>query len=130
MKFFFSVLRSPARRNLQAAIGMYAAFLAAAIVLFGSGLAPVAHAQQDRYLNVHGAGEFKPITIAVTAFSGDATASAQVTAIITNNFKRSVFLAPIDPKTFVETIANPDQAPCCSADRPLPRSAPSRATPA
>ena len=28
--------------------------------------------------------------------------------MVTNNFKRSVFLAPIDPKTFVETIANPD----------------------
>src|SRR2546430_14395046 len=104
VKFFFSALRSRARRNLQAAIGMSGAWLAAAILLFGSGLAPVAQAQQDRYLDVHGAGEFKPIMIAVTAFSGDAAASAHLTAIITNNFKRSVFLAPIDPKTFVETI--------------------------
>ncbi len=111
MKFFFSLLRSRARRDLQAGIGMFAEFLAAAILLGGLGLAPPAHAQQDRYLDVHGAGEFKPIPIAVTAFSGDAAASAQLTAIVTNNFKRSVFLAPIDPKTFVETIANPDQAP-------------------
>jgi TolB protein len=111
VKLFLSVLRSRARRNLQAVIGMSAAFLAAAILLGGLGLAPSAHAQQDRYLDVHGAGEFKPIPIAVTAFSGDAAAGAQLTAIVTNNFKRSVFLAPIDPKTFVETIANPDQAP-------------------
>ena len=111
MKFCFSVLRSRARRTRQAGIGMSTAFLAAAILLGGSDLAPVAHAQQDRYLDVHGAGEFKPIAIAVTAFAGDAAASAQLTAIATNNFKHSVFLAPIDPKTFVETIANPDQAP-------------------
>jgi TolB protein len=111
VKFFFSVLRSRAPRNLQAVIGTSAAFLVAAIVLAGSGLAPAAHAQQDRYLDVHGAGEFKPIPIAVTAFSGDAAAGAQLTAVVTNNFKRSVFLTPIDPKTFVETIANPDQPP-------------------
>jgi TolB protein len=90
---------------------MSAACLPAPILLSSSGLATLAHAQQDRYLDVHGAGEFKPIPIAVTAFSGDAVASAQLTAIITNNFKRSVFLAPIDPKTFVETISNPDRAP-------------------
>ena len=34
--------------------------------------------QQDRYLDVHGAGEFKPIPIAVTAFSGDAAAGSQI----------------------------------------------------
>ncbi len=68
----------------------------------GFGLAP-AVAQQDRYLDVRRSGEFQPIPIAVTAFAGEPAASAQLTGIITNNFKRSVFLAPIDPKTFVET---------------------------
>ena len=87
-----------------------------AIVLAGAGLAAglgltQASAQQDRYLDVRRSGEFQPIPIAVTAFAGDAAASAQLTGIITNNFKRSVFLAPIDPKTFVEQIANPDQPP-------------------
>ncbi len=111
MKFFFSVLRLRVRSNRRSVAGVPAKFLAAAILLSGLGLAPPADAQQDRYLDVHGAGEFKPIPIAVTAFSGDAAASTQLTAIVTNNFKRSVFLAPIDPKTFIETIANPDQAP-------------------
>ncbi|MGH6867463.1 MAG: hypothetical protein ACREDA_01030, partial [Methylocella sp.] len=77
MKFLSSVRRSPARRNLPAVIGMSAAFLVAAILLSGLELAPPAHAQQDRYLDVHGAGEFKPVPIAVTAFSGDAAAGAQ-----------------------------------------------------
>ncbi len=111
MKFFFSALRSRGRPQLQAVLGVPAAFLATTILLGRLGLAPSAHAQQDRYLDVHGAGEFKPISIAVTAFTGEAAASAQLTTIVTNNFKRSVFLAPIDPKTFVETIADPDQAP-------------------
>ncbi len=34
--------------------------------------------------------------------------AAQLTSIITNNFSRSVFLAPIDPKTFVDHPQNPD----------------------
>ena len=84
--------------------------LAALMLATSLGLAP-ALAQQERYLDVRRPSEFKPIAIAVTAFAGDAAASAQLTGIITNNFKRSVFLAPIDPKTFVDQITNPNQAP-------------------
>src|SRR4029077_7765946 len=79
VKFFFSVFRSRARPKLQAVIGMPAAFLVAAVFFGRLGLAPSAHAQQDRYLDVHGAGEFQPISIAVTAFSGEAATSAQLT---------------------------------------------------
>ncbi|MGH6841104.1 MAG: hypothetical protein ACREDV_03290, partial [Methylocella sp.] len=111
MKFAISALGFGAWRDHRAVIGLSAAFLAAAILLGGLGFAPPAHAEQDHYLDVHGAGEFKPIPVAVTAFSGDAAAGAQLTAIVTNNFKRSVFLAPIDPETFVETISDPDQPP-------------------
>src|SRR5271170_2364382 len=50
---------------------------------------------EDRYLDVR-RGEFKPVAIAVTPFAGDGGAGAQTTAIIMNNFKRSVFLAPLD----------------------------------
>ncbi|MCI0468276.1 MAG: Tol-Pal system beta propeller repeat protein TolB [Beijerinckiaceae bacterium] len=77
----------------------------------GLSLAAAAHAAQDRYLDVRGAGEFKPIPIAVTAFAGEAVAASQMTAIITNNFKRSVFLAPIDPNNFADTVTNPDLPP-------------------
>jgi len=66
---------------------------------------------QERYLELRPGGQFKPVAIAVTNFAGDPNAGAQPTSIITNNFHRSVFLSPIDPKTFVEQIANPDQPP-------------------
>lgn len=62
---------------------------------------------QDRYFDVRPGAEFKPVTIAVTQFGGD-SGTAQITSIITNNFSRSVFLAPIDPKTFVDHPVNPD----------------------
>ena len=62
---------------------------------------------QDRYFDVRPGAEFKPVTIAVTQFAGGASA-AQLTSIIINNFNRSVFLAPIDPTTFVDHPANPD----------------------
>ncbi len=62
---------------------------------------------QDRYFEVRPGAEFKPVTVAVTQFAGD-PAAALVTGIITNNFNRSVFLAPIDPKTFVDHPSNPD----------------------
>jgi TolB protein len=111
VKFLLSVLRSLAWRNPNGSAGACAALLSGTILLGGLGLNSEALAGQDRYLDVRGAGEFNPIPIAVTAFAGDAAASGQVTAIITNNFKRSVFLSPIDPKSFTDTISNPDQVP-------------------
>jgi TolB protein len=65
---------------------------------------------QDRYFNVTPGGEFKPVSVAVTQFAGDA-AGAALTGIIINNFSRSVFLAPVDPKTFPAPVTNPDQPP-------------------
>jgi TolB protein len=79
------------------------------MLLFSGFGACSASAAQDRYLDVR--GEFKPIQIAITAFAGDTAASSQLTSIITNNFRRSVFLAPLDPKTFAETVVNPDEPP-------------------
>ena len=111
MKFCLCVLRFRPQRFFQSILERSAALVVAAIVLGCLGPPSAALAQQDRYLDVRGAKDFKPIPIAVTAFTGEAAASAQVTAIITNNFNRSVFLAPIDPKTFVEMVSNPDQAP-------------------
>ena len=111
MIFCFSLARSSMRRSFLSLVEISAVVIAAVILLGGLGFASKARAQQDRYLDVHGAGEFKPIPIAVTAFAGDPAAGSQLTGIITNNFKRSVFLAPIDPATFVEAIGNPDQVP-------------------
>lgn len=89
-------------------------FLSSLIVGCGvaaSGLGAAPAWAQDRYLDVRRGADFKPIPIAVTPFAGDAAAAGQVSSIITNNFKRSVFITPIDPKTFVATIDNPDVAP-------------------
>ena len=60
----------------------------------------------DRYFNVTPGGNFQPVSIAVTQFAGDG--GDQITSIITNNFNHSVFLAPIDPNTFVDHPQNPD----------------------
>jgi TolB protein len=95
-------------RRFLAQLPLCAIFLASALFAgFGSTQAQA----QDRYLDVRRGSDFKPISIAVAPFAGDPAAGAQVTGIITNNFKRSVFLAPVDPATFVGQIVNPDQPP-------------------
>jgi TolB protein len=111
VNFFLIARRLFVRTNGKPMTRTLIAYLAAGALLTTIALTSPTLAQQERYLDVHGAGEFKPIPIAVTAFAGDAAASGQLTGIITNNFKRSVFLTPLDPKTFVETVANPDQTP-------------------
>ncbi|WP_158807692.1 Tol-Pal system beta propeller repeat protein TolB [Beijerinckia sp. L45] len=70
---------------------------------------------QERSLDVRTGGSFKPIPIAVTQFAGDG--GAQVTSIITNNFKRSVFITPVDRASFSQEAGNPDQAPMMDAFR-------------
>jgi TolB protein len=75
-----------------------------------TGLAPNRPAlAQERYLDVRPGSQFKPVSVAVTNFAGES--GVLQTSIITNNFRRSVFLVPVDPKSFVEHIANPDQPP-------------------
>jgi TolB protein len=84
----------------------------AAGLLLGSALAPSFPAYaQDRYLDVRPGGQFKPVSVAVTDFGGEPGNAAQLTSIITDNFKRSVFLMPLDPGSFPERIGNPDQPP-------------------
>ena len=72
---------------------------------------------QERYLDVRPGGQFRPIMIAVTNFAGDPDAGHALSDIITNNFSRSVFLQPIDPKSFVDRPTNPDQPPQMDAWR-------------
>ena len=101
-------LHAFSRRPLPVKVETMAGRVVAFLLILS--LALPAWAEPDRYLDVRG-GTFKPIPIAVTDFVGEGAAGAQLTGIITNNFRRSVFLTPIDPKTFVETISNPDQPP-------------------
>ena len=74
----------------------------------GATLLPAASRAQDRYLDIRPGGGFRPVTIAVTTFGGDANEGARMSGIITNDFKRSVFLQPIDPGSFPEQAVNPD----------------------
>lgn len=84
-------------------------FLAGAAAL--PPLLPVASFAQERYLDVRPGGAFKPVRVAVTPFAGDPQTAQLFTNVISNNFKRSVFLVPVDPGSFPEQIASPDQPP-------------------
>ncbi len=97
------------RRSFSAAL----AGAAAAPLLPRAGLA------QAPYLDIRPGGQFRPIPIAVTNFVGEGQQASTLTGIITNNFRRSVFLQPVDPKTFTEQVTNPDQAPRMDAWRVL-----------
>jgi TolB protein len=78
-------------------------------------LAPLASARAARVLDLR-AGGFQPVSIAVTNFAGD-DAARTVTSVILNNFKRSVFLKPLDPASLVEQNLSPDQPPNLAAWR-------------
>ena len=73
-------------------------------------LAPFSPAQAGRIIDVKGGG-FQPVNIAVAAFVGDEAAHT-VTSVTLNNFKRSVFLKPIDAPA---SMAPPDSTPDLSA---------------
>ena len=82
--------------------------------LMGGSLAMMASANaraDDRIIEIRPGGAFKPVSIAVTSFGGEGENGAKLSGIISNNFRRSVYLSPLDPKTFAETIASPDQPP-------------------
>jgi TolB protein len=63
---------------------------------------------EERFLDIRPGGQFKPVTIAVTPFTGPEADAAKITSIINNNFKRSVFLSPTDPSSFPEKTVNPE----------------------
>ena len=52
--------------------------------------------------NPRAGGDFKPVNVAVTPFRRRRRTGAHVTSIIINNFKRSVFLQPVDAGSFAE----------------------------
>ncbi len=83
---------------------------AAASLIAGAAFAPFAPARAGRIIDVKGGG-FQPVNIAVAPFVGD-DAARTVTSVTLNNFKRSVFLKPIEAPT---SMAPPDTTPDLSA---------------
>ena len=75
----------------------------------------IARAQQAPYLDIRPGSEFQPVPIAVTPLAGEPDQSTLLTGVIQNDFSRCVFLKPLDPGSFPEKIANPDQPPHFSA---------------
>lgn len=63
------------------------------------------------YLDIRPGASFRPITLAITGFVGDADHANNLTNILRNNFARSVFIQALDPKTFIATSTTPDQPP-------------------
>ncbi|MBM3578106.1 MAG: Tol-Pal system protein TolB [Alphaproteobacteria bacterium] len=89
---------------------------AAAGLIAGAALAPflpASLARAGRIIDLKGGG-FQPINIAVAPFVGDDAAGA-VTSVTLNNFKRSVFLNPIEPGALPANAAPADAAPHLAA---------------
>ena len=72
------------------------------------GAAPASAETGDVY--VHAGANFKPVTIAVTPFVGE-EAGDKIGSVVSNDFARSIFLLPVNPSSFPETITNPDVRP-------------------
>jgi TolB protein len=83
--------------------------------LAGASLLPASAFAQSKYLDIRRGSNFQPVPIAVTNFAGDQ--GPALSGIITNNFARSVFLQPLEPRSFPEQISNPDAPPRADAWR-------------
>jgi TolB protein len=92
----------------------------AAGLIAGAALSPLtfASARAGRVLDLRAGGSFQPIAVAVANFSGD-EAARTLTSVIINNFKRSVFLRPIEPGNFPDHAARPDTPPNLDAFRTI-----------
>jgi TolB protein len=84
-----------------------------ALAAFAFGLAALAggSASADGDIYVHAGANFKPVTIAVAPFAGEETGGEKISGVVTSDFARSIFLLPLNPASFPETIANPDAPP-------------------
>ncbi|MGA9598665.1 MAG: Tol-Pal system beta propeller repeat protein TolB [Methylocystis sp.] len=78
---------------------------------------PILPASAGRLIELKG-GAFQPINVAVAPFVGDDNARL-ATSVIVNNFKRSVFLNPIDSSSLGPSAAPPDAVPNLDAFRAL-----------
>ena len=81
-------------------------------LIVGAAAAPLAMALKPAFaagdVYVRAGQNFTPVSIAVTALIGD---EAKVGAVTTNDLAHSIFLVPLNPTAFPETIANPDVRP-------------------
>ncbi len=84
------------------------ALLAAPLVSAFSGTSLRPASAEERYLDIRPGGNFTPVMIAVAPFVSEGQDGAKITAIITNNFKRSVYLSPLDAQSFAEPSPDPD----------------------
>ena len=78
---------------------------------------PILPASAGKLIELKG-GAFQPINVAVAPFVGDESARV-ATSVIVNNFKRSVFLNPIDSSSLGPSAAPPDAVPNLEAFRRL-----------
>ena len=85
--------------HVRAVVTLVASLLALLLVPAGA---------DERFLDIRPGGQFKPVTIAVAKFASSDADGAKITGIITNNFKRSVFLSPTDAASFPEKDVNPE----------------------
>ena len=93
---------------LSSSLVRFSAFAALLLFALSAGSQPAGAETGDVY--VRAGANFKPVTIAVTPFIGDESGE-KIGGVVGNDFARSIFLAPVIPTTFPETIANPDVRP-------------------
>jgi TolB protein len=93
--------------NLSRFVLRFSALAASVLTFVALGCAP-SDAAGDIY--VHAGANFKPVTIAVTPFVGE-EAGDKIGAVVSSDFARSIFLLPLNPASFPETITNPDVRP-------------------
>ncbi|MDX7953954.1 Tol-Pal system beta propeller repeat protein TolB [Lichenihabitans sp. Uapishka_5] len=84
------------------------ATLAAFSATAGAALMGRSAVAQDRFLDIRPGGAFRPVTVAVTNFGGDADQGAKLSGIIANDFKRCTFIQPVDASSFPEPVTDPD----------------------
>ena len=97
-----SILRRPASARPLSRRSLLACAAAAAA---GSALRAAPARAEDRYLDIRPGGNFNPVLIAVTPFAGEGGDAAKVASIISNDFKRCVYIKPLDGP---QPAVNPD----------------------
>lgn len=98
-----------AMRKFLSAVRAGAAALLVAAAASAAGLV-ASPARAELVVDVRG-GQFTPMPIAITEFTGDGNLGVEITAVIANNLRRSGYFAPVDPTRFPERSPAFDAAP-------------------
>jgi len=94
--------------SLLSLVVRFSALAALAVSQLASAPSPASAETGDVY--VHAGANFKPVSIAVTPFLGD-DGTDKIGAVAGADFARSIFLLPVNPSSFPETVTNPDARP-------------------